>query len=130
MLGWLRGRKNGEPEIAPREDSDRVADHLEPVVSVVPPTAPAVVAADLRQHGVFETGRAYVVTRAFADYDGLLHDVGEAFTVASMTFDTAEDCLTLHVQHPDKAEAALRLQDRPMFEGPVIANLDGYFAIT
>lgn len=44
------------------------------------------------------TGKSYKVTKAFEDYDGIIHAVGESWRFVGKDFLPYEDGLSLHVK--------------------------------
>jgi hypothetical protein len=68
-------------------------------------------------------GTRYVVSEAFTDYDGDLHDLGERWTFLGHSFLPHDDGLSLFVSLQDESEWHIRLQWRPDAQGPVLDQL-------
>ena len=71
-------------------------------------------------------GASYVVRAAFIDYDGALHEPGEAWTFRSHSFLPYEDGLSLFVTLSDGSERQIRLQWRPEAQGAIIDKLESF----
>lgn len=70
-------------------------------------------------------GQTYRVTRAFDDYDGMRHPVGEQWRFLKKGFLPAEDGLTLIVEK-DGQEVWIRLQWREESQAEIIDNFAGF----
>ncbi|MQX35658.1 DUF3601 domain-containing protein [Roseospira navarrensis] len=73
-------------------------------------------------HDTLRRGRLYRVTRAFTDYDGEVHPVGEIWAFRGYNFLPYDDGLSLFAV-VDGALRHIRLQDRPESEGAVVRAL-------
>ena len=71
-------------------------------------------------------GQRYAVVRAFTDYDGDLHPVGETWTFLSHSFLPYEDGLSLFVSLDGTREWHLRMQWRPEQQAAIIDKLPSY----
>lgn len=70
-------------------------------------------------------GHQYVVKKAFVDYDGILHDVGELWIYEGTNFLPYEDGLTLHVLLWNEPHV-YRLQWREEAQASIIDNFKDY----
>lgn len=73
-------------------------------------------------------GQRYRVTRAFADFDGVLHDVGETWTYLGTAYLPYDDGRSLFVSIDDTSELHIRMQDRAEEQAEVLAKLELYLA--
>ena len=73
-----------------------------------------------------EPGRRYQVVRAFVDYDGQTHPVGETWTYLRHNFVPYHDGLSLYVRGDDGAERQIRMSWRGEDQGPIIDALADY----
>ncbi len=71
-------------------------------------------------------GRPYAVVRAFVDFDGETHPVGETWIYLGHAFAPDDDALSLHVRGDDDAERRIRLSRRSEDQGPIIDALAAY----
>ncbi|HUH23549.1 MAG TPA: DUF3601 domain-containing protein [Brevundimonas sp.] len=71
-------------------------------------------------------GAAYVVARAFTDYDGTLHPAGEEWIHLGHNFLPYDDGLSLFVSMNGGDEWQIRLQWRDTEQGPIIDSLQTY----
>jgi hypothetical protein len=79
-----------------------------------------------RSYGYLRPGRVYDVRRAFVDYDGGLHPVGERWTYLTYNFLPYDDGLSLFVSLDGKQEWHIRLQDREGEQGGIVGELEKY----
>ena len=70
-------------------------------------------------------GQTYVVTAAFADYDGITHPVGERWRFVTHNFLPYEDGLSVLVER-DGRNVTIRLQWRAETQGQIIDNFSDY----
>ena len=70
-------------------------------------------------------GRIYIVIKAFTDYDGTIHSIGERWRFVEKNFLPYEDGLTLHVERNALAET-IRLQWREDTQGQIIDHFSDY----
>ena len=70
-------------------------------------------------------GRNYRVVRAFTDYDGSLHPVGEQWRFVQKNFLPYEDGLSLFVEQ-DGQTVQIRLQWRDEAQGQIIGRFSEY----
>jgi hypothetical protein len=70
------------------------------------------------------SGRTYRVVRAFVDYDGEEHPVGETWVFRRHNFLPYESGLSLFVSPDGAVEWHIRLQWQPETQGPIIDNFD------
>jgi hypothetical protein len=70
-------------------------------------------------------GQFYWVTKAFADYDGIVHPVGEFWRFTKDSFLPYEDGLSLFIEKGGK-ESYIRLQWRDETQGKIIDNFSDY----
>ena len=70
-------------------------------------------------------GKTYRVIRAFEDYDGLPHSVGETWRFVSHSFLPYDDGLTLYVERDGRA-APFRLQWRTETQGHIISEFSSF----
>jgi hypothetical protein len=70
-------------------------------------------------------GRAYRVTAAFTDYDGILHPAGESWRFIEKHFLPAEDGLTLIVETGGQ-QGWIRLQWRQETQGALIDHFSDF----
>ena len=70
-------------------------------------------------------GRFYTVVKAFTDYDGLVHDVGETWKFARKNFLPYEDGLTLHIEKAG-TPTMIRMQWTDEAQGPIIDDFSDY----
>lgn len=68
------------------------------------------------------SGRRYVVVKAFKDFDGSEHAVGEAWTFIGHSFLPYDDGLSLFIEQ-DGQRLQIRLQWRDEEQGPIIDKL-------
>ena len=71
------------------------------------------------------TGKSYKVTKAFEDYDGITHAVGESWLFVGKDFLSYEDGLSLHVESNGQ-NVTLRLQWREETQGEVIDSFSDF----
>lgn len=77
-------------------------------------------------------GRRYQVVKAFADFDGDEHPVGETWRFEGHSFLPYDDGLSLYVTRPldittaDAAPHQIRMRWTPEDQGEVIDHLDAY----
>ena len=64
-------------------------------------------------------GKIYRVTKAFEDYDGIIHSVGESWRFAGKDFLPQDDGLTLYIEKGEKT-VPFRLQWRAVTQGQLI----------
>lgn len=81
-------------------------------------------------HHFLEAGRRYRVVRAFTDFDGALHDVGESWIFLRSNFLPYDDGLSLFVSPDGKAEHQIRMQWRDDEQGPVIDHFSDYVTLS
>ena len=72
-----------------------------------------------------QTDQDYVVVRAFRDFDGGEHPVGEAWTFIGSSFLPYDDGLSLFAVI-DNVHRQVRMQWRNEEQGPIIDNLKDY----
>jgi hypothetical protein len=82
-----------------------------------------------REFGPLKGGARYRVVRAFTDYDGGLHEPGEAWTFLGENFLPHHDGLSLFVSLDGSREWHIRMCWRPEDQGPVIDALEEYLAL-
>lgn len=70
-------------------------------------------------------GRFYRVARAFKDYDGTLHPIGERWRFVEKNFLPYEDGLTLHIEMNGQ-KVHMRLQWRDETQGRIIDDFSNY----
>ena len=70
-------------------------------------------------------GKSYKVTKAFEDYDGITHAVGESWRFISKDFLPYEDGLSLHVKSNGQ-NVTLRLQWRAETQGEIIDSFSDF----
>ena len=70
-------------------------------------------------------GKSYKVTKAFEDYDGITHSVGESWCFVGKDFLPYEDGLSLHVERNGQ-NVTLRLQWRAETQGELIDNFSDF----
>ena len=68
----------------------------------------------------------YRVTRAFKDYDGVVHPVGESWRFGGAAFLPYEDGYTFYISADGVDETSFRMQDRPETQGGFFANAAAY----
>jgi uncharacterized protein DUF3601 len=70
-------------------------------------------------------GKTYQVVRAFEDYDGAIHPIGEQWRFVGKNFLPYEDGLTLIIERngPDRS---IRLQWRDETQGPIIDDFSDF----
>lgn len=83
------------------------------------PSARKFTAADLI------TGKSCKVTKAFEDYDGTIHPVGESWRFVGKDFLPYEDGLSLHVESSGQ-NVTLRLQWREETQGELINSFPDF----
>ena len=72
-------------------------------------------------------GQKYMVIKSFADYDKIVHPIGETWVFIRTNFLPYEDGLTLHVHFEDSPdEIVYRLQWREEEQGEIIENFRDY----
>jgi Domain of unknown function (DUF3601) len=76
--------------------------------------------------GALRVGRRFHVVRAFSDYDGDEHPVGEAWTFLGHNFLPYDDGLSLFVSKTGDDEWHIRMQWRAETQGPIIDALGSY----
>jgi hypothetical protein len=76
--------------------------------------------------GPLKVGGRYRVIRPFSDFDGRVHEVGEAWTYLDHNFLPYHDGHTLHVELPDGQKATYRFSDGPEEQSEVTGNLAKY----
>ena len=72
-------------------------------------------------------GQRYVVTKAFVDYDKIVHPIGEEWIYLGTNFLPYEDGLTLHVVEGGVSRD-YRLQWRSEQQAKIIENFNTYVA--
>jgi hypothetical protein len=70
-------------------------------------------------------GKTYRVSRAFNDYDGLPHTVGEQWRYVAQNFVPYDDGLTLYIER-DGQSRTIRLQWRPETQGDIISSFSDF----
>ncbi len=70
-------------------------------------------------------GKAYRLIRAFTDYDGQLHEVGESWNFLSHNFVPYDDGLTLYAERDGKP-ISIRLQWREEAQGHIASYFSEY----
>lgn len=70
-------------------------------------------------------GQEYKVVKAFVDFDGIIHAVGETWTYVGTNFLPYDDGLTLHVLSNGNA-VVYRLQWRKEEQADIIENFTNY----
>ncbi len=70
-------------------------------------------------------GRTYIVVKAFEDYDGISHPVGERWRFVSKDFLPYEDGLTLYVEKNGRT-VPFRLQWRAETQGQIIDEFSDF----
>lgn len=70
-------------------------------------------------------GQQYLVIKPFADYDGIVHGVGETWTYQGTNFIPYDDGLTLHVL-VNNSSIVYRLQWRKEAQSEIIENFSQY----
>ena len=78
------------------------------------------------QHQFLVAGRRYRVTREFADFDGMLHPLGEEFTFLGYAFLPYEDGMSFFISLDGVSEWLLPLQWRAETQGAVLSFLRDY----
>jgi hypothetical protein len=73
-----------------------------------------------------KAGQRYVVVRAFTDYDGATHPVGETWTYLRHNYVPYHNGLSLFVRGEDGADRQIRLSWRGEDQGPIIDALADY----
>ena len=79
--------------------------------------------------GAFEhlsPGTRYVVSKAFRDFDGHLHPLGESWEFLGHNYLPHDDGLSLFVSRDGMSEWHIRLQWRAEQQGEIIDNLGDY----
>jgi hypothetical protein len=71
-------------------------------------------------------GQRYEIVRAFTDFEGDLHPVGERWTFLGSSFAPYDDGLSLFVSLDGIQEWQLSLQWRTEQQGPIIDKLESY----
>ena len=71
-------------------------------------------------------GRRYEVVRAFTDFDGGEHPVGESWTFLGASFLPYDDGQSLFVSLDGEREWHIRMQWREEEQGAVLDHWDGY----
>ena len=77
-------------------------------------------------HQFLAAGRRYRVIRAFTDFDGAEHPVGEEWTFLGCAFLPYDDGLSWFVSLDGEREWHIRLQWRDEAQGPMIDTLANY----
>ena len=83
-------------------------------------------------HGVgfpyrhLEKGKRYRVIKAFTDYDGQEHPVGEEWTYLGTAFLPYDDGRSLFVSRDGEREWHIRMQDRPEEQAGILDALHEY----
>ena len=72
---------------------------------------------------MLQPGQRYAVVRAFTDFDGHVHPVGETWTYLTQSFVPYHDGLSLFVSLDGVREWRIRLQWRREQQGPIIDSL-------
>lgn len=72
-----------------------------------------------------ETGQEYKVVKAFIDFDGYLHEIGERWIYLGTNFHPYDDGLTLHVQMNGEP-VVYRLQWLDDAQGGIIEHFEEY----
>jgi hypothetical protein len=75
-------------------------------------------------------GKHYEVRRAFVDYDGGEHPVGEHWTFLTYNFLPYDDGLSLFVSLDGQQEWHIRLQDREEEQRGIVSELQSYVSET
>lgn len=70
-------------------------------------------------------GKSYRVLKAFTDFDGLVHDVGECWIFTGKNFLPYEDGLTLYTEKEGR-QGTFRMQWRDEAQGDIISNFSDY----
>lgn len=70
-------------------------------------------------------GKSYRVLKAFTDFDGLFHDVGERWIFTGKNFLPYEDGLTLYTEKEGR-QGTFRMQWRDEAQGDVISSFSDY----
>lgn len=73
-------------------------------------------------------GKEYMVTNAFTDYDGMVHEPGEIWIYEGTNFMPYDDGLTFYVSKADE-KLAYRLQWRKEEQAEIIENFTKYVAL-
>jgi hypothetical protein len=73
-----------------------------------------------------EKGVRYKIVKAFTDFDGDVHEVGETWTFLGSGFLPYDDGLSMFVSLDGEHEWQIRLQDRPDRQAHIIENLHVY----
>lgn len=71
-------------------------------------------------------GSRYRVVRAFTDFDGAVHPVGEEWTYLRTAFLPYDDGRSLFVSVDGDDERHIRMQDRPEAQGAILDHLQDY----
>lgn len=85
-------------------------------------------------HGVghgfahLEPGQRYRVIKAFKDFDGQDHPVGETWTYIDTAFLPYDDGRSIFVSLEGTREWHIRMQDRAEEQGPILDHLRDYIA--
>lgn len=83
-------------------------------------------------HGVghawrhLEPGKRYRVIKAFKDFDGQKHPVGEEWTYLGTAFLPYDDGRSIFVSLDGEREWHIRMQDRAEEQGPILDSLHEY----
>lgn len=75
--------------------------------------------------GHLQPGVSYVVVRAFRDFDGRDHSVGESWTFVGSSFQAYDDGLSLFVVIDGKRQQ-IRMQWRAQEQGPIVDHIEDY----
>lgn len=79
---------------------------------------------------MLKSGRRYRVVKAFVDFDGDLHAVGEQWDFLGSAFLPYDDGLSLFVSLDGTNQWHIPMQCRPETQGEVVARLDDYLVAT
>jgi uncharacterized protein DUF3601 len=73
-------------------------------------------------------GERYRVTRAFLDFDGHAHEIGESWIFLARNFSPRDDGLSLFVSLDGMSEWHIRLRWTPEDQGAIIDALEAHLA--
>jgi hypothetical protein len=80
----------------------------------------------LRDFKHLKIGQWYTVAREFADYDRLVHPVGESWQFLGHNFVPYHDGLSLFVSPDGESERHIRMQWMPEEQAAIIDDLENY----
>ena len=79
-----------------------------------------------RDYRTLRVGKRYRVTRAFVDFDGAEHAVGEEWTFVGHNYSAYDSGLSLFVSLDGEEEWHIRMLDYPDAQQPILERLGDY----